>query len=234
MKACLINIFRSINRRLFKTRWYDLRYTKPVSDVFGLDRGLPIDRFYIERFLEKNSQLIKGTVLEIGDDFYSRRYGSDIISQEILHFVDGNPKATITGDLTNLDTLKPGLADCFICTQTLNFIYDAQAAVKGIHYLLKEKGVALVTVAGISQISRYDMDRWGDYWRFTDKSVRQLFSNVFGPDNIDINYYGNVLASVAFLEGISADELTADELLSTDQNYQLILTVKVVKIDGIG
>ena len=169
-------------------------------------------------------------MLEIGDDLYSRKYGSDIVSQEILHFLDDNPRATLTGDLTNLDTLKPGLADCFICTQTLNFIYDVQTAVKGIHYMLRDRGVALVTVAGISQISRYDMDKWGDYWRFTDKSVRQLFSDVFGPENIDINFYGNVLASVAFLEGISADELAADELLFTDQNYQLILTVKAVKI----
>ncbi|MBA7570035.1 hypothetical protein ES708_11780 [subsurface metagenome] len=229
MKGYLHNIFRSINRKFFHIKWYDLRQTSPVSNVFGLDRGLPVDRFYIERFLEENRRLIKGAVLEIGDDCYSRKFGSGIVSQEILHFTDGNPKAMLTGDLANLDTLKPGIADCFICTQTLNFIYDVQAAVKGIHYMLRENGVALVTVAGISQISRYDMDRWGDYWRFTDRSVRQLFSDVFKPENIDIGYFGNVLASIAFLEGISADELSADELLFTDENYQLILTVKAVK-----
>jgi hypothetical protein len=32
---------------------------------------------------------------------------------------------------------------------------------------LKPGGVLLATVSGISQISRYDMYRWGDYWRFT-------------------------------------------------------------------
>jgi hypothetical protein len=229
MKRYLINIFRSINRKLFNTRWYDLRQTKPVSEVFGLDRGLPVDRYYIEHFLEENKQLISGSVLEIGDDQYSRKFGSGIDRQEILHFAEGNPYATIIGDLTNSNTLKPELTDCFICTQTLNFIFDVKAAVKGIHFLLREGGTALVTVAGISQVSRYDMDNWGDYWRFTDRSLFQLFSEVFDPDKIEIKCYGNVLSSVAFLEGISANELTVDELMYRDENYQTIITVRVKK-----
>jgi len=229
MKRYILNIIRSINRKLFSSNWHDLRHTQPVSDVFGLDRGLPVDRFYIERFLNENKRLINGTVLEIGDDVYSKRYDTGIERQEIMHFEEGNPKATFIGDLSNPDTLKHELADCFICTQTLNFVYDVRAAVKGIHYLLKEGGVALVTVAGISQISRYDMDRWGDYWRFTEKSVSQMFSEVFGEEHIEINCHGNVLSSVAFLEGISSDELTEDELLHDDADYQLIIDIKAFK-----
>ena len=30
----------------------DLRRTAPISRKFGVDRGLPVDRYYIERFLE--------------------------------------------------------------------------------------------------------------------------------------------------------------------------------------
>ena len=229
MKGFVLGIIRSINRKLFNIRWYDLRQTKPLSEVFGLDRGLPVDRYYIERFLDDSRQIIRGTVLEIGDDQYSGKFGKGITRQEILHFAEGNPKATMTGDLTDLNTLEAGLADCFICTQTLNFIYDVKAAIRGIHFLLKDGGTALVTVAGISQISRYDMERWGDYWRFTDKSIHMLFSEVFGPENVEVTCQGNVLASIAFLEGISSDELNEDELLFRDENYQILIAVRAIK-----
>ncbi len=225
----IITVFRSINRRLFKTNWKDFRSTRPISKVFGLDRGKPVDRFYIEHFLKNNRGLIQGTVLEIGDDHYSKLFGKEIVKQEILHFTDENSNATIVGDLTKKKTLKSDYIDCFICTQTLNFIYDFSSAVEGIYYMLKENGVALVTVSGISQISRYDMDRWGDFWRFTNKSIQKIFSEVFGDDNIEIFSYGNVLASVSFLEGVASEELNKKELLYNDPNYQVIISVKAVK-----
>jgi len=225
----LLSLIRSCNRKIFGTTWKDLRNVRPVSQLFGVDRGQPIDRYYIERFLSENKDLINGIVLEVGDDLYSRRFGNNITRLEILHVTSDNPRATIIGDLTNHETLKNQIADCFICTQTLNFIYDVKSAVSGIHYMLKEKGCALVTVSGISQISRYDMNRWGDYWRFTDRSVRIAFSEVFGAENIQIFTYGNILSSVALLEGISAEELKEDELLFTDDDYQVIIAVKAIK-----
>ncbi len=229
LKGLLLGLIRSFNRKIFRTNWKDFRNVKPISQFFGTDRGQPIDSYYIEYFLSENIDQIRGIVLEIGDDSYSRQFGKDITRQEILHYTTDNPKATIVGDLANHRTLKNQIADCIICTQTLNFIYDFKSAVKGIHYLLRENGCALVSLSGISQISRYDMDRWGDYWRFTDKSAKKIFSDIFGPENVQVVTYGNVLSSVAFLEGISAEELKEDELLYTDRDYQVTVAVKAVK-----
>ncbi|MBN2349904.1 MAG: hypothetical protein JXJ22_13750 [Bacteroidales bacterium] len=229
VKRLLLSVMRSVNRKLFSTNWLDLRSVTPVSEYFGIDRGLPVDRYYIGKFLNNNKNLIKGIVLEIGDDFYSKLYGKGITTQEILHFTSGNPVATLTGDLTKTETLKPEIADCFICTQTLNFIYNVKEAIQGIYYLLKNNGTALVTIAGISQISSYDMERWGDYWRFTDKSAQKIFSDVFGEQNVEVQTYGNVLSSVSFLEGISSEELMENELLYNDKNYQLVIAVKAIK-----
>lgn len=229
IKTLLISIYQSLNRKLFTTNWKDFRRLQPISTLFGTDRGKPIDRFYIEKFLHDHADLIRGTVIEIGDDTYSSLFSGNISKMEILHFTDDNPKASLVGDLTDIKTLVPDLADCFICTQTLNFIYDFKAAVKGIHYLMKENGHALVTLSGISQISRYDMDRWGDFWRFTDKSAKQIFSDVFGEENVNVYSYGNVLSAVSFLQGISAEELTSEELLYNDNNYQLTITVLAKK-----
>jgi hypothetical protein len=46
----------------------DLRRVRPISRAFALDRGLPVDRHYIEHFLAAHAADIRGRVLEIGDD----------------------------------------------------------------------------------------------------------------------------------------------------------------------
>lgn len=221
----------SIILRFFrKPDWFNLRNLKPISRKFGFDRGTPIDRIYIEDFLYKNQQSITGTVCEIADNTYCLKYGHDVQKYEILHYTEDNKRATIVGDLTNKDTLPQVHVDCFILTQTLNFIYDVKAAIEGLYYILADQGVALVTVAGICQISRYDMDRWGDYWRFTDLSIKKLFDEVFGSENVEIETYGNVLTATAFLQGLSAEELTQEELFYKDIDYQLTITIKAKKI----
>jgi hypothetical protein len=203
--------------------------TEPVSRVFGLDRGQPIDRYYIENFLAKNRGDIRGTVVEIGDAHYTNLFGYDIKKSEVLHFNKDNPETTLVGDLTRPETLPRDIADCFICTQTFNFIYDVKAAVAGTRQILRTGGVLLATVAGISQISRYDMDRWGDYWRFTTLSAAKIFGEVFGEKNVTVEWYGNSLSARAFLNGLSVRELTRRQLDDKDQDYQLLITIRAKK-----
>lgn len=204
----------------------DLSRTKPVSPLFGCDRGTPIDRHYVERFLNNHAPLIKGRILEIGDSAYSKRFAADDSAAfEVLHAVPGNRKATIVGDLTDTSTLPENAMDCFVCTQTFNFIFEVQKAVLGAHHLLKPGGVLIATVGGISQISRYDMDRWGDYWRFTTASVRRLFEPVFAG-GVEIESFGNVAAACAFLQGVAVEDLPDQAVLdANDPDYQLIITI---------
>lgn len=216
---------RRYNRAAHGVDWQSLRSVQPVSEQFGLDRGTPIDRYYIEKFLESQAHLIKGNVLEIAENTYSKKYGSDVAAFEILHYNNENPQATIVGDLTDVSTLPHEKVDCFICTQTFQFIYNFQDAIRGARHILKKNGVLLATFAGISQISRYDMDRWGEYWRFTTLSAAKSFVEVFGINNVKVDAYGNVLSAVAFLEGISAEELTPEELDYKDKNYEVLITL---------
>ena len=147
---------------------FDCR-TTPRSRVFGIDRGLPIDRYYIEKFLHANRDLIRGRVLEIGDSGYTRKFGRDVERADVLSVVD-DPQATIVGDLATGENIPHGVYDCILLVQTLQMIYDVKAAVRHAVDALKPGGVLLATGSGISQISRYDMDRWGEYWRFTDRA----------------------------------------------------------------
>ena len=163
----LNKLYKLITRRKSPVNFSDLLTNEPISTVFGLDRGTAIDRYYIEKFYKENKDLIHGYVLEVGDDEYSKKYNNQINHNDILHVVDDGRSNIIIGDLTDEATLPKEKYDCFIATQTLNFIFDINKAVRGGYYLLKPGGIFMGTVSGISQISRYDMDRWGDYWRFT-------------------------------------------------------------------
>lgn len=202
---------------------------QPFSHEFGFDRGIPIDRYYIEAFLKKHSKDIQGNVLEIGDDYYIKKFGvNQVLKSDILHITNGNSKATIVADLTNAEYISSNKYDCIIFTQTLQFIYDTRRALQTIHRILKPGGILLATFPGISQISRYDMDRWGDYWRFTTLSAQCLFGEFF-PVNLSIVAYGNVLSSIAFLHGLASEEMSKTEIDYCDSNYELVITVRAVK-----
>src|SRR6185503_9917132 len=58
--------------------------TEPLSHDWGFERGTPIDRYYIERFLDRRRGDVRGRVLEIKDDAYTRRYGSGVERADVL------------------------------------------------------------------------------------------------------------------------------------------------------
>jgi hypothetical protein len=116
--------------------------TEPISRLFGFDRGTPIDRYYIDKFLHKNCEHIQGRVLEVAESTYSHRFGSNITSYEILYYDNSNENATIIGDLSKPETLPENTVDCFICTQTFNFIFDIKGAVSGCYKILRGGGGA--------------------------------------------------------------------------------------------
>ncbi len=209
----------------------DLRRLTPLSREFGYDRGQPVDRYYIERFLGQHAADVHGRVLEMGDDRYTRQFGghhvtrADILDQPR----DDNPHATIVADLSRPHEGPAGVFDCVIFTQTLQYIYELDTAVANLHRLLKPGGVLLATFPTISQICRFDMDRWGDYWRFTSAAIHRLLAGQFAPDSLTVEAHGNVLTAVSFLHGLCAAELTPAELDYHDPDYQLLITARAVK-----
>jgi len=226
----LLESLRYLTRKKVRLIFNDLTTTKPAGSLFGYDRGTPVDRYYIEKFIAANAHLIQGRVLEIGESLYSRRFDERVKAFEVLDTTPDNKDATIIGDLTDIATLPENAIDCFICTQTFNFIFDVQKAVAGAHHLLKPGGVLLATVTGISQISRFDMDRWGDYWRFTTSSAQRLFEPVF-TGGVEIESFGNVLAATAFLQGIAVEDLPdRRQLDERDPDYQLLITIVARKV----
>jgi SAM-dependent methyltransferase len=208
----------------------DLRRVTPISQSFGFDRGQPIDRYYIEGFLALHAEDIRGRVLEIADNHYTRQFGgSRVTRSDVLNLTPDNPHATIIADLANAGAIPSNAFDCIVFTQTLQYIYEPQTAVKTLYRILKPEGVLLASFPVISQICRYDMDRWGDYWRFTDGSIRRLLGDIFTPENVTVQAHGNILAAISFLHGLAAHELRPPELEHHDPDYQILITARAVK-----
>ncbi len=208
----------------------DLRRLEPFSREWGFDRGTPVDRYYAEGFLARNSADIRGHVLEIGTDMYTRRYGGERVMRcEVLHVSEEHPDVTIVGDLTYSELFDAETFDCVILTATLQFIYDVRAALMTVHRALKPGGVLLCTVPGISPVSRYDMDRWGDYWRFTTRSLSRVLEETFPANDVTVEAHGNVLAAMAFLYGLASEELDRSELDHFDPDFEVLLAVRARK-----
>ncbi len=211
-----------------RTDFGDLRRTRPVSRHFGFERGLPVDRSYIESFLAANASDVRGRVLEVGDASYTRRFGGDRVTRsDVLHVDPDAPGATIVADLATADGIPSNAFDCLVITQTLHLIYDVPEAIRTMHRILAPGGTALVTVPGISQL---DAGEWRStwYWSFTEASATRLFADHF-PGDVTVEVHGNVLAAVALLEGLAADELRADELAVGDPSYPVTVAIRGVK-----
>ena len=211
-----------------RVRFGDLRRTRPIASDFGYARGGPVDRYYIESFLERHDTDVRGRVLEVGDDSYTRRFGGHRVQRaDVLHIdhVDG---ATYSGDISDGSFLPDGTFDCIILTQTLHLVYDFPAALRTIRRVLRPGGVLLLTVPGISNI---DSGEWGSSWfySFTHLSLRRMAEESLSGFDVEISSYGNVLAAVGFLHGLSVNEMTRAELDDHHLPYSLIHALRARK-----
>jgi SAM-dependent methyltransferase len=204
-----------------------IRRTTPLSDHWGRDRGTPVDRYYIEHFLSGARNVIRGRVLEVMNADYTHRFGVAVERSDVLDIDPTNPSVTIVADLANADDIPSETFDCFILTQTLQYIYDIRSAVEHAHRLLRPGGTLLCTVPTVSRIARCELG--SEYWRLTPAACARLFGDVFDGGVVDVRARGNVLSAVAFLVGMAREELSSGELDRDDPFFPVIVTVQARK-----
>lgn len=202
---------------------------KPISRVLGCERGESILRKYVNQFIDENKSYIQGAVMEIGDRTYSNKYKDNIGKSYVFDYNNGSDKYNIKGNLETGESVKEEFVDCFIFTQTLCFIYDVKAAAQNVIKMLKKGGTVLLTVTGISSITRGDYENYGLYWRFSDMAIKRLFAEIVEVESVEIKLYGNVKTAAAFLYGISPDELETEEMEYQDRDYQLLIGAIIKK-----
>jgi len=222
LQACGRWVRRAILKN--KTLYFLSSSPKPLSDWYGFDRGTPLDRFYIESFLEKHQAHIQGICLELQDDAYSKRFGQTRVTKsDVLDINKNNRKATIFADLRNMTETPSDSYDCIILTQVLQFIDLPTKALDECWRILKPGGVLLATLPSMSRID-CQAGQEGDYWRFTKAGAEVIFSTQ-NWKQLQIKSHGNCRSGLYFLAGVSKEEASSHLLNSTDENFPLIISV---------
>ncbi len=205
----------------------NFRCLTPISRLWGYDRGQPIDRRYIENFLERHAGDIRGRVLEFHSNSYTRLLGGNRVTKsDVLNVEEGNPNSTFIGDLAAAHHLPTSAFDCIIMTQVLQYVYDLHGAIFTLHRILKPRGVILATMPGIVP---FHPDEWPFYWSITGAAAERLFNERFPTSASEIEPHGNVLAAIALLQGLASEELERAELDHEDPSYPVVIAVRVVK-----
>jgi SAM-dependent methyltransferase len=202
------------------------RRLEPISSKFGYDRGKPIDRHYIEAFLDYVQKDIRGKCLEVTDDAYTKRFGGDRVTESHVIDIDRkNPCATIYADLRDMRSVADRTFDTIIATNTFGVIDDFEAAIRECARILKPGGALLATVSALGVAA----DPEQAYWRFTKASARYVFGKYFDRETLEVSVFGNVLSGQAFWVGLGAEELSPQELSKHDDRYPIIVSVRAKK-----
>jgi SAM-dependent methyltransferase len=206
----------------------DFLRLEPVSACRGSDRGVPIDRYYIERFLRRHASDIRGTVLAYRDAADVRRWAeSALIRCDVFDLDPTNRESTIVTDLSDPRELRSGIYDCAILIHVLNLIGDPAGAMLECRRILRPGGVLLASVPCASPVDREAPD--DDRWRFSRNGFMRLVEAAFGAETIDVQAEGNRTALIAWLAGLAADEVGEAALEPCDPCAPVLITARAVK-----
>jgi SAM-dependent methyltransferase len=212
-----------------RVEWGDWRRVTPIDGGFGRGRGLPIDRFYVERFLRSHAAEVRGHVLLVRVEECSHRFGSErAVPTGGLDRPVTDPKVTQVGDVAAIGAMPADTFDCVVLVHVLHLAEDVPAVLAGVRRILNAGGVLLLSVPGTaSPIAGSDAAAW--HRGFTELSVRRLLGEGFEPDACTVRAHGNVLAGTALLQGLAAAELSEEELAFDDPKFPVVVVARARK-----
>jgi SAM-dependent methyltransferase len=208
-----------------RVTWRRLRRREPFSRRYGFDLGTPIDRRYLHDFFARHSSDIRGDVLEVGSPEFSAVHGREVSSTSIVDIDGANPAATIVADLATAGSLPAARFDCAIVPQTLQYVADPATAVRNLTASLRPGGVLLVTVPSVAKVDHNHAA--ADSWRMLPPGLEHLAASAAPDASITVTAYGNLLATVAFLNGLPSAALRDDELWTTDPEFPMLSCLRV-------
>jgi hypothetical protein len=211
---CLLRGYESV-------RWGNLRRTTPLSSTFGFERGTPIDRHYLHRFLDRHRHLITGDVLEVQNDAYTRRFGHDVRRADTFDIVP-QFRPTYICDLADSEDVLPTAAyDCLLLPNTLQHLRKLDACLAHAIRIVRPGGAILASAAGLIPLTN-DVP---DYWRFSPDGWREVLNRHWPAADVTVTGHGNCLSSAAAQFGLALEELTEAELDVHDSRFPVLTTI---------
>ena len=221
LPASTIVRLRCLLRSKPRPHWGNLRRTTPFSTCHGFDRGTPVDRFYLHRFLGEHRHLITGDVLEVQVDSYTRRFGHDLRKADTFDIItDFRP--TYLCDLAHSEGVLPSAGyDCIVLPNTLPHLRELDSCLHHLLRVVRPGGVILASAGGFIPLTA-DVP---DYWRLSPDGWRELLQRVWSEAVVEVMGHGNCLAAVAALYGLALEELAEHELEAHDPRYPVLTTI---------
>jgi SAM-dependent methyltransferase len=198
-----------------------------MSASFGFDRGTPIDRYYLRRFLVEEQGAIRGVAGEVSESRYVDEFGGDRVSRvEVIDIDADNPRATIVADLARPGSLPPATFDTLVIVQTLQYTSPLNVALRTCLDALVPGGTLLLALPALTPHDpRIPEER--DYWRFLPAGVTALLRAAAPDARLRVQGYGNLVTALTFLHGLSAEELRPDELAHEDPRFPVLVCARV-------
>ncbi|MFF3445277.1 class I SAM-dependent methyltransferase [Streptosporangium sp. NPDC002721] len=193
--------------------WGQLRRLVPVCPAFGISRGTPIDRHYLNEFLVEIREEVHGEVVEIGGKDANRdAYGfAKAISYRGMDLEPG-PGVSLAADAADPDALPAASLDAVIAFNVLEHTPRPWEVVANMLRWLRPGGTAYCMVPSAQRLHGAPED----YWRPLPAALGHMFGDWTERRVIQ---YGNPLSAIASLMGIAAQELDPDELAVRHPHY---------------
>ena len=195
---------------------------KPFCHEFGYTRGTPIDRVFLDVFIDTIRDQVYGATLEIGgrkEDKSLYRF-QNAEPFETLD-VEAGSGADHVGDAHCITLFRPGSWDSILAFNVLEHCERPWIVVSNFLYWLRPGGMAFCVVPNAQRLHRGPRD----YWRILPDAASSLFSDF---EEVTILRYGNLLTSQAAMSGIAAEELHY-AMAYSDRDYPTVTCISARK-----
>jgi SAM-dependent methyltransferase len=193
--------------------WGDLRRLVPLCPRFGFSRGTPIDRYYLDRFVERIRPEVTGDVVELGGrDSNRESYG--LIGATRYRGLDQRARSSVSlaGDAHDSSILPERSLDAVLAFNVLEHCHSPWLVAENMGRWLRPGGKAFCMVPSAQRLHRMAED----YWRPLPAALPLLFTG-FSATRLEV--FGNPLTTLAALLGIAVEELSQRELDATHPDY---------------
>ena len=201
----------------------------PIDPNWGFERGTPIDRVYVERFVGAHAADIRGRVLEIAAPDYTNTFGRGVEQVDILMATEGNPQATIVGDLTDAPHIPTTRSTARSSRRRSSSSTTSAPRSRRCNESSRPAACCSRPCPDSRRSRRLEDEEFGEWWHYTGRSVRRLAEEAFGAGERRGRDVRERPRGVGFLYGLAASDLESEELDAHDPLYEVVIGLRAVK-----
>jgi SAM-dependent methyltransferase len=197
----------------------------PYDRHFGVGRGTPVGRYYVDKFLKENAEFVRGRCLEFGNARY-KSFFPGIGKHEVVD-ISAHAGVDYVCDIHDATGIPKGTFDAVICTQVFNQLAWPEKAAVSIFQLLRPGGVLLLTAPFLNPVDKAPTD----FRRFTPDAL-DLILRAAGFAIDSISFGGNSNVGLGSLLGMVMEDFSIAEMEVRDPAYPYNCLIRAHRPEG--